>query len=53
MVTMTLDAQVNPYTNINIGEPQVNHQHIFTPKATTQLAQNYSNFDRTPIGQIL
>jgi len=35
MVTMTLDARVNPDTNINIGEPQVNHQHIFILEATT------------------
>jgi hypothetical protein len=53
MVTMTLDAWVNLDTNINIGEPQVNHQHIFTLEATTQLAQHDSNFDHTPIGQIL
>ncbi len=38
MVAMTLDPQVNPNTNINIGEHQASHQHIFTPKATTQLA---------------
>jgi len=53
MVTMTSDAWVNPNTNINISEPQVNHQHIFTPKTTTQLTQHDSNFDHTPIGQIL
>lgn len=53
MVTMTLDARFNPDTNINIGEPQVNHQHIFILETTTQLAQHDSNFDHTPIGQIL
>jgi hypothetical protein len=53
MVTMPLNAWVNLDTNINIGEPQVNHQHIFILEATTQLAQHDSNFDHTPIGQIL
>jgi hypothetical protein len=53
MVTMTLDAQLSLYTNINIGEPQINHRNIFTLETTTQLAQHDSNFDHTPIGQIL
>jgi hypothetical protein len=43
MVTMILDARVNPSTNINIGEPQVSHQHIFTLEPTTQLVQHDSN----------
>jgi hypothetical protein len=53
MVAMILDPWVNPNTNINIGEPEVSHQYIFTLETTTQLAQHDSNFDYTPIGQIL
>ncbi len=53
MVAMTLDPQVNPNTNTNIDEPQTSHQQIFTLEATTKLAKHDSNFDHTPIGQIL
>jgi hypothetical protein len=45
MVAMTLDPQVNPKL--------VSYQHNLNPEAITQLAQHDSNFDRTPIGQIL
>jgi hypothetical protein len=35
MVVMTLDPQVNPNVNINIGEPQTNHQCIFNLEVAT------------------
>ncbi len=35
MVAMTLDPQVNPNININICEPQTNHQRIFNFEVAT------------------
>jgi hypothetical protein len=35
LVAMTLDPQVSPYTNNDIGEAQTNHQCIFTHEIPT------------------
>jgi len=35
MVVMILDSQVSPNINIDIGEPQTNHQNIFNLEVTT------------------
>jgi hypothetical protein len=35
MVVMILDSQVSPNINIDIGEPQTNHQNIFNLEVAT------------------
>lgn len=45
MVVMTLDPQVNPNININIREPQTNHQRIFNFEVATWFTQHDANFN--------
>jgi hypothetical protein len=49
MVTMTLDPQMNPYINNDIGEAQTNHQCILIPEIPTRLAQHGMDYNQTPI----